>query len=140
MQDHPGDAGNDLDHLGAVFIRYVRGFLDQYRHQHHALVQYAVVLDELGEGQRHALGRGGKKHGRAGEPRTAFADSRLDQILFGLAERAARTLDQLYAAAPGQHQERDDAGQHQRKPAALEQLCRVRREENAIDHEEEPVE
>ena len=66
MQDHPGDAGNDLDHLGAVFIRYVRGFLDQHRHQHHALVQYAVVLDELGEGQRHALGRGRKKHRRAG--------------------------------------------------------------------------
>ena len=57
----------------------------------------------------------------------------------GWRSAAARALDQLDAAAPGQHQERDDAGEQQRKPAALEQLDRVRGEENAVDHEEEAV-
>ena len=52
---------------------------------------------------------------------------------------AARAFDQPDAAAPGQHQERDDGGEQQRKPAALDQLGRVRREENAVDDEEEAV-
>ena len=68
-----------------------------------------------------------------------LADGGLDQVLFRLAQLAAGALDQPDAAAPGQHQERDDAGEQQRKPAALEQLGRIRREEDAVDHQEEAV-
>ena len=70
--------------------------------------RHVIVLDELRQRQRHALRRGGQKHGGARQPRMAFADGGLDQVLLGLAQLAARPLDQLDAAAPGQHQERDD--------------------------------
>ena len=52
---------------------------------------------------------------------------------------AARLVDQLDAAAPGQHQERDGGREQQRKPAALEQFDRVGREEDHVDDEEEAV-
>ena len=139
MQDHPGDALDHLDHLGAVFVGDARRFLDQHGDQHHALVQDVVVLDELGQRQRHAVGGGGQEHRGAVKPRVASADGGLDQVFFRLAQLAARPLDQPDAAAPGQHQERDDAGQQQRKPAALEQLGRIGGKEDAVDDEEEAV-
>jgi hypothetical protein len=37
-------AGNDLDHLGAVFIRYVREFLDQHVTCTTRWVQYGICL------------------------------------------------------------------------------------------------
>ena len=46
----------DLDDLGAVFVGDARGFLDQHRDQHHALVQDVIVLDELRQRERHAVG------------------------------------------------------------------------------------
>ena len=125
--------------LRAIFVRDARRFLDQHGDQHHALVQHVIVLDELRQRERHALGRRRQEYGGARQPRVAAVDGGLDQVLFRLAQLAARPLDQLDAAAPGQHQERDDAGEQQRKPAALEQLGRVRGEEDAVDDEEEAV-
>ena len=139
MQDDAGDARDDFDDLGAVLVGYARRFLDQHRHQQHALVQHVIVLDELCQRQRHARGRGRHEHGGAGEPRMAAVDGGLDQILFRLAQVSACTLHQLDAAAPGQHHEGDDGGEQQRKPAALEQLDRIGGEENAVDGEEESV-
>ena len=56
MQDDAGDARDDFDDLGAILVGYARGLLDQHRHQHHALMQHVIVLDELRQRQRHARG------------------------------------------------------------------------------------
>jgi len=137
MQDHAGDAFDDLNHLGAIRVRDVRGLLDQHRDEHHAPMQAVVRLDELVQRQRHAVGRRCQEDRGSGKPGVASADRGLDQVLFGLTQLAAGTFDQFDAAAPGQHQEGDGAGEQQRKPAALKQLDGIGRKENAIDNEEE---
>jgi hypothetical protein len=63
--------------------------------------------------------------------RRLLADVR-NELLFAFAHLLAGPFRQALAAAPGQHQEGDRAGEQQRKPAALEQLERIRREEHEI--------
>jgi hypothetical protein len=88
-QDHPRDALDYLDDFGTVFRCNARGLLDQHGDQHHALVQNAIVLDELRHGERNAVGGGRQKHSRTRQPRMALGDGCLDQILFRLAQCAA---------------------------------------------------
>ena len=102
-------------------------------------MQHLIVLDELGQRQRHAVWRGRQEHGGARKSRVALVDRGLDQILFGLTQLGASPLNQLHPAAPGQHQERDQGSKHQREPAALVQLHRIGSEEDAVDDEEEAV-
>ncbi|MGY3344644.1 hypothetical protein ACVWYK_003413 [Bradyrhizobium sp. USDA 4470] len=139
MQNHAGDAGNDLDDLDPVLVGDVGQLLDQHGDEDDALVQHVIVLDELRQRQRHAFRRGGQEHGGAGQARAAFVDRRLDQILLRLPQLRACGFNELHAAAPGQHQEGDEAREQQRKPAPLEQLDRIGREEDHVDHEEEAV-
>jgi hypothetical protein len=71
-----------------------RRFLDDHGDEHHALVQHLIVLDELRQRQRHALGRGRQEHGGARQPGLAPADGGFDQVLLRLAQPGARPFDQ----------------------------------------------
>ena len=85
------------------------------------------------------MARGRQEHGGARQPGLAPAHGSFDQVFLRLAQLGAGPFDQPDAAAPCQHQERYDGGEQQRKPAALEELGRVRGEEDAIDDEEEAI-
>ena len=78
LQDHPRDALDHLDDFGTVFRCNARGFLDQHGDQHHALVRNVIVLDELRQGERDAVGGGCQKHSRARQPRMAPGNGGLD--------------------------------------------------------------
>ena len=55
------------------------------------------------------------------------------------AQMRACALDELLPLAPGQHHEGHGRGDEKREPAAVEQLGRVRGEEDEIDQEQEAV-
>src|SRR5207244_13571084 len=74
----------------ALPICDARGLLDLYGHQQDALMQHLIVLDELGQRQRHAVWRGRQEHGGARKSRVALVDRGLDQILFGLDRKSTR--------------------------------------------------
>jgi hypothetical protein len=52
-----------------------------------------IVLDELRQRQRHALGHGRQEHGGARQPGLAAADGGFDQILFRLPQPGAAPFD-----------------------------------------------
>ena len=78
-----------------------------------------------------AAAPGRRMGGRVEHPR--------NELVLTLAQLGALVLEQPPSGAPGQHEKRDGARQQKRKPAAFEQLGRVRRDENQIDDEEQSV-
>ena len=103
-------------------------------------MQDAVVLEVVGEDERHA--RGCRRQERspcpAGAP-AASSWSRRTNTFLGLPQADARPLHQPLPGAPGEHQERDADREQQREPAALEELGHVGAEEERVDDEEEAV-
>ena len=89
--------------------------------------------------ERNARARGRENRRRSREPDGWRVEHPCHEVILALAQFGALVLEQLPAGSPGQHQKRDDAGQHEREPAALNQLSQVRGNEDQFNKEEEPV-
>src|ERR1700688_4349376 len=63
------DARNTLDHFNhirPILVGDTRRLLDNDREEYNTLVHHVIVPDELRQRERHAIGRGCKKHGGTG--------------------------------------------------------------------------
>src|SRR5271155_3572447 len=83
--------------------------------------------------------RGGEDGRRTGQPDGRRFEHPRDELVLTLAKLGALLLEQLPPSSPGEHQERDDAGHQKREPAALDQLCQVRGNEDEFNDKEESV-
>jgi len=87
-------------------------FLDDHGGEQHALVQHTIVLTNCVRRQRHALGPDARNTAVPASCLHRLTAVSISPLPAGATGR--RPFDQPDAAAPGQHQERDDAGEQQR--------------------------
>ena len=99
-------------------------------------MQHLVVLQVVQQRIRHGAGLGIQEHGRAVHAQRRANEHAVDET--GQVQRLLmlQLADQLAAVFPGCHQQEHGAAYQQRKPAAVDQLQRVRRKEHHIDREE----
>src|SRR5690349_3861179 len=62
-----------------------------------------------------------------------------DELVLTLPHPRALVLEHRVPRSPGQHQERDDAGQQKREPTTREQLRGIGGDENQLDNQENTV-
>src|ERR1700756_3907239 len=93
----------------------------------------------MGQAKRDPRGRRREDRRRARQPYRRRLDDPLDEFLLALAQSGALLLKQLPPGAPGQHDKCNDTRQQEREPAPLDQLRRIRRNENQLDDKEEAV-
>jgi len=86
-----------------------------------------------GQRERDARARGGKDRGRLREPDRAGLENPRQEFVLALAQARALLLEQAIAGSPRQHQERDDAGQQQREPAAPDHLGGIGGDKDELD-------
>ena len=103
-------------------------------------MQDVVALDVVRQRERHALGHAAEHDRGARECETADRVAMRSMKSFdALANLQPDLVHDLLALAPGQHEERDDEGDEQREPAAVEELRRGRGEEQEVESEQAAV-
>ena len=132
----PAPTGSSLMRLLRLHPWRVGG---NHGYEQHTFVQDAIMSKMMCQAKRDALACGCEDRRRSGQTDGRILQYPGNELVLALAQLGALLLEQLPAGSPSQHEKRDSACQQKRKPAAFEQLGRVRRDENQIDEEEQSV-
>ena len=100
------------------------------------LVQYLVVLEVVQQGIGYRASFGRQEDGRAIHPGGRADEDRFQKVLEVDGIGAQLVVQQAAPFLPGHHEREHDAANHQREPAALEQLEQVGGEERQVHHKE----
>ena len=139
MQGDPGDASTDRRELYPLVRIDPRRIATDRRDQQHPLVQHAIVPQVMRQGERYARASRSEDRGGSGQAEGRVLEHPVDKLVLALPHSRSLALEHLVSRAPGQHQERDDARQQKREPAAREQLCRVGGNEDKFDDKQRSV-
>ncbi len=102
-------------------------------------MQHMIAVDVVRERERHALSHAAQNDGHAGDATRRVAPQLIDELFRRLANLQPNRVHDLLALAPSQHEERDDEGDQQAEPAAVEELGRGRGEEEQVEREKAGV-
>ena len=107
--------------------------------EQHTFVQDAIVSKMMCQAKRYALACCCEDRSRSGQTDGRSIEHPSNELVLTLSQLGTLVLKQPPSGTPGQHEKRDGARQQKWKPAAFEQLGRVRRDKNQIDDEEKSV-
>ena len=91
------------------------------------------------QAERDARARGREDRRRSRQPNRRSVEHPRYELVLALPQLGALVLKQLPPGSPCQHQKRNNAGNQERKPTALDQLRHVRGNEDQLDDKEEPI-